>query len=121
STVGMAMTHSLVLRSAAKEWFQGPVVTLETAVGHARVGRHGVGWEGVRTRQAQACKDEQRAQRAPGRLNRVCSALTQLLNIFLVNDINIQAAPPAKNKRSTAVSRVIANTGVKSTEVAPFV
>jgi hypothetical protein len=62
---------------------------LETAVGRARVGRHGVSWEGARTRQADACKDEQRTQRAAGRLNRVCSALTQLVNSFVVNNIGI--------------------------------
>ncbi len=73
-------TLSLVL------WFN-----LETAVGHARVGRHGVGWEGARTQQARACKDEQRAQRAPGRLNRVWSALTQQVNSVVVNNISIHA------------------------------
>ena len=52
----------------------------ETAVGRARVGRPGVGWQGVTTLRACARKEEQRRQRAPGRLNRVRSAVTQKVN-----------------------------------------
>ena len=50
---------------------------LETAVGRARVGRHGVGWQGATTRRTAVRKEEQRRQRAPGRRNRVRSAATQ--------------------------------------------
>src|SRR5664279_625499 len=32
STVGMAMTHSLVFRNAAQEWFHSPVVIANTGV-----------------------------------------------------------------------------------------
>ena len=65
---------------------------LETAVGRARVGRHGVDWVGVRTLQADACKDEQRPQAAPGRLNRVRSALTPAVRYFKINKVSVHAA-----------------------------
>ena len=55
-------------------------IILETAVGRARVGRPGVGWQGATRQQADACKEEQRRQRAPGRRNRVRSAVTQKMN-----------------------------------------
>ena len=71
---------------------------LETAVGRARVGRHGVRWQG----QAQACpalrlcwtlwayahEEKQRGQRAPGRLNRVCSAVTRVVNLLVGKILN---------------------------------
>jgi hypothetical protein len=50
---------------------------LDSAVERARVGCHGVGWQGATRQQAPACNEDQRRQRAPGRLNRVRSALTQ--------------------------------------------
>jgi len=40
------------------------------------VGRHGVSWQGVTTLRADARKEEQRGQRAPGWRNRVRSAIT---------------------------------------------
>src|SRR5512139_3168744 len=67
------------------------MIILETAVRHARVGRHGVGWEGARTQQAHACKDEQRTQPAAGRLNRVCSALTKRVDSVVAKNISIHA------------------------------
>ena len=54
----------------------GCAFNLETAAGCARVGRHGVGWQGETTLRALARKEEQRGQRAPGRLNRACSVVT---------------------------------------------
>lgn len=68
---------------------------LETAVGRARVGRHGVGWQGVTTRQADACKEEQRRQHAPGRLNRVRSALTPGVKQFVAAKMSAHATWPA--------------------------
>ena len=55
---------------------------LETTVGRARVGRHGVRWQGVTTTQATACKEDQRSQRAPGRPTRARSALRQAVRCF---------------------------------------
>ena len=54
-------------------------MNLETAVGRARVGRNGVRWKGATTLWAYAHEEKQRGQRAPGRLNRVRSALTRLV------------------------------------------
>jgi hypothetical protein len=65
---------------------------LETSVERARVGRHGVGWQGTTRQQAPACNEEKRRQRAPGRLNRVCSALTHLVNLFVAKEVKNQAA-----------------------------
>ncbi|MGH8805328.1 MAG: hypothetical protein ACREXN_11325, partial [Polaromonas sp.] len=70
----------------------GCFFNLETAVGRARVGRHGVGWVGERRQQADACKDEQRPQTAPGRLNRVRSALTQAVKFFKTSKVSVHAA-----------------------------
>jgi hypothetical protein len=68
---------------------------LETAVGRARVGRHGVGWQGVTTRQAPACKETQRRQRAPGRRHRVRRALTHWVSLFVSTKVRVHAASPA--------------------------
>ena len=65
------------------------VLNLETAVGRARVGRHGVGWQGGTTLLATASKEEQRGQRAPGRFNRVRSAFTQTVNVFVVKKVSV--------------------------------
>ena len=70
-------------------------IILETAVGRARVGRHGVGRQGVTTRQADACKKAQRRQRAPGRRNRVRSALIPPVSKFVGAKISTHAALPA--------------------------
>ncbi|GAB3493058.1 hypothetical protein GCM10027399_12450 [Curvibacter fontanus] len=67
---------------------QGFHISLEAAVGRARVGRHGVGWEGATTQPASARKEEQRAQHAPGRLHRVRSALSQQVSVFVARKIN---------------------------------
>ena len=53
---------------------------LETAVGRARVGCHGVRWQGATTLWAIAHKEKQRGQRAPWWLNRVRSAVTPVVN-----------------------------------------
>jgi hypothetical protein len=64
------------------------LINLDSAVERTRVGCHGVGWQGVTRQQAPACNDEQRRQRAPGRLNRVCSAVTHLVSLLVVKDVN---------------------------------
>ena len=64
-------------------------LNLETAVGRARVGRHGVGWQGGTTLLATASKEEQRGQRAPGRLNRVRSAFTHTVSAFVVKKVSV--------------------------------
>ena len=69
---------------------------LETAVGRARVGRHGVDWEGETTQRATARKEEQRAQRTPGRLNRVRSALTQQMSVCVAARVNIHGVSSGK-------------------------
>jgi len=53
------------------------------------VGRLGVGWQGATTQLAPASKEEQRRQPTPGRLNRVRSALTQLVNCVVVKKVNV--------------------------------
>ncbi len=70
------------------------VFNLETAVGRARVGVWQARWQGVTTPQANACKEEQRRQRACQTLNRVRSALTQQVRNF-----------KAKKSMSTGTSR----------------
>jgi len=47
-----------------------------------------VGWQGATTQLAPASKEEQRRQHAPGRLNRVRSAVTQLVNDAMVKKVN---------------------------------
>ncbi len=71
-------------------------IILETAVGRARVGRPGVGGQGVTTRLAYASKEEQRRQRAPGRLNRVCSGLTQKVRVFVVKNASVHGLSQRK-------------------------
>jgi len=61
---------------------------LDSAVGRARVGRTGVGWQGAATQLAPASKEAQRRQHAPERLNRVRSADTQLVNDAMVKKVN---------------------------------
>ena len=65
---------------------------LETVVGRARGGCHRVGWQDVRTRQARACKDEQRRQRGRGRPARVRSALTSIVNVIEAGALSAHAA-----------------------------
>ncbi|MDP2162650.1 MAG: hypothetical protein Q8K21_00175 [Hydrogenophaga sp.] len=63
---------------------------LETAVGQARVGCQGVGWQGATTLLlAAASKEEQRGQRAPWQLHRVCSARIFWVSVFVAKNINI--------------------------------
>jgi P-type Ca2+ transporter type 2C len=49
-----------------------------------------VGWQGATRQQALACNEEQRRQRAPGRLNRVRSA-THLVSLLVVKNVNAHA------------------------------
>ena len=69
------------------------------------MGRNGVRWQG----QAQACpalrldwmlwaqahEEKQRGQRAPGRLNRVCSAVTRVVNLLVGKILNGHSAMQA--------------------------
>ena len=64
-------------------------IILETAVGRARVGRHGVGWQGGTTPLATASKEEQRGQLAPGWFNRVRSVFTQTVNVFVGKKVSV--------------------------------
>ena len=61
-------------------------------VGRARAGRHRVRWQGVRTPQARACKNEQRRQRARGRPDRVRSALTKWVSVIGAKKSSFHAA-----------------------------
>ncbi|MDO8319231.1 hypothetical protein, partial [Rhodoferax sp.] len=61
---------------------------LDSAVGRARVSCHGVHWQGATTQLAPASKEKQRRQGAPGRLNRVRSALTQRVNLIGAKKFN---------------------------------
>ncbi len=49
-------------------------------------------WQDVRTRQARACKNEQRRQRARGRPDRVRSALTKWVNVIEAMTWSVHAA-----------------------------
>lgn len=71
-------------------------IILETAVGRARVGRHGVFWQGATTLRATARKEEQRRQSAPGRLKRVRSVVTQKVNSFVSTEVSVHAALQAE-------------------------
>jgi len=71
-------------------------MNLETAVGRARVGCHGVFWQGATTLRATARKEEQRRQSAPGRLNRVGSVVTQKVNSFVSTEVSVHAALQAE-------------------------
>jgi hypothetical protein len=61
----------------------GKRVTLDPAVGRARVGCDAVRWQGETTLRARAREKEQRRQRTAARLNRVCSAFTQRVKVFV--------------------------------------
>ena len=61
---------------------------LEATVGRARVGAWQARMQGATTQQADACKEEQRRQRACQALNRVRSALTQWGRDFKAKSLN---------------------------------
>ena len=69
---------------------------LETAVERARVGCHGVFWQGATTLRATARKEKQRRQSAPGRLNRVGSVVTQKVKSFVSTEVSVHAALQAE-------------------------
>ena len=71
------------------------LVTLETAVGRARVGRCGRVWVGATTQLATACKAKQRPQTWLRRLNRVRSAVTQKVSAVVAIKVSVHAALPA--------------------------
>ena len=52
------------------------------------MGCHGVHWQGATTRLAPASEEKQRRQGAPGRFNRVRSALTQQVNLIGAKKFN---------------------------------
>ncbi|MFM8898846.1 MAG: hypothetical protein ACKOF9_02730 [Burkholderiales bacterium] len=56
---------------------------LNPAVGRARVGCDAVRWQGATTLRARAREKEQRGQRAASLLNRVRSAFTQPVKVFV--------------------------------------
>jgi hypothetical protein len=64
---------------------------LDSSVGHAGVSR----WRRVRvgatTQQATACKAEQQPRARRQRLNRACSALTQMVDLVEVKIFNVHA------------------------------
>ena len=53
------------------------------------MGCQGVRWQGVTTQRATARKKEQRSQRAPWRLNRVCSPFTQTVSLFVAKILSV--------------------------------
>jgi hypothetical protein len=55
------------------------------------VGRDGVRWQGATTLRAHAREEEQRRQRAPVRLNRVRSAVTQKVKVVVGAKARIHA------------------------------
>ena len=63
------------------------------------MGRHGVRWQGATTLWAYAHKEKQHGlkacQRAPGRLNRVCSAVTRVVNLLVGKILNGHSAMQA--------------------------
>jgi hypothetical protein len=78
---------------------QGQLATvfiLDSAVGRTCVGCHWVHWQDATTRLASASKEKQRRQGAPGRLNRVRSAVTQLVNLINARKVNIHEDLPGK-------------------------
>ena len=64
-------------------------LNLDSAVGRARVGCDAVCWQGVTTLRAHAREEEQRRQRAAAWLNRVRSAITQMVTVDSVKNVNI--------------------------------
>src|SRR5437879_83995 len=87
STADCALVPKVLVRRSS-------VIILETAVGRARVGRHGVGWQGETRQRAHARKEDQRSQHAPGRLNRACSALTRKVRLKKTKMLNLHANFP---------------------------
>ena len=90
-----------------KPWLTAAVqVTLETAVGRARVGGDAVRWHGVAqacpapclglTLRAAARKEEQRRQRDAALLNRVRSGVTHEVMAGVGRKMRIHAVFPAK-------------------------
>ena len=111
----------------------GVSFNLETAVGRAQVGSHGVDWQGwmprlqtrrhgfgrreegrppagqhparATTQLASASKEEQRGQRAPGRLDRVCSVITRQILAQPVEEVKMPgAAVPWRSMRLGALT-----------------
>jgi hypothetical protein len=62
---------------------------LDSSVGRARVGRWRRVWVGATTQQATACKKEQRPQARCQWLNRVRSALTQMVDRVEAKKVNV--------------------------------
>ena len=59
------------------------------------MGRHGVRWQGATMLWAYAHEEKQRGQRALGRRNRVCSAVTQVVNLLVGKILNGHSAMQA--------------------------
>ena len=62
---------------------------LDSSVGRARVGRQGRVWVGATTRQAPACKEEQRPQARSWQLNRVRSAVSRKVNWIKAETVRV--------------------------------
>ena len=65
------------------------MIILDSAVGRARAGCDVVGWQGATTLRAHAREEKQRRQRAAARLDRVRSALTQVVNAVVGTKLNV--------------------------------
>jgi len=70
-------------------------LNLDSAVGHARVGCDAVRQQGATTLRAHAREEEQRRWRAVAQLNRVCSALTQRVNVVVSTKLSVHAVWPS--------------------------
>jgi hypothetical protein len=69
------------------------LVTLETAVGRARAGRHRTGWQDANRSDTRRYREDlQRRQHARGRPDRVRSALTQEVKIIEARKGYVHAA-----------------------------
>jgi hypothetical protein len=71
-------------------------LNLDPAVERARVGCDAVRWQGATTLRARAREEEQRSQRAAAQTNRVRSALTQLVRVFVPGELNVHQVLPAE-------------------------
>lgn len=88
-------TASAVMPVWSERQKTASVFTLETVVGRIRVGCDGVRWQGATRRLAPASNEEQRSQRAPARLNRICSALALTVKGRVSKNLNIHVVFPA--------------------------
>ena len=79
----------------------------------------GMCWEGATTQRATARKVEQRPQRAPGRLSRACSAVTQQVNAFVGKKVNVYGHLQRKLSGQLPFLGSIRPHAIKSLDVLP--